>query len=144
MNAAYNILFREKSGEESPAQINAFTDTWKWSLEAERTYEEQIILNSEVPAAVKEMIAAFRQFIGRNDMMAYLVMMTPRLVDLRRVLKPKGNPSYEVMGVTRYWRYSQQRMQYLIDQGRIVQTKPRPKWIPHRPSYKFLRVSPWL
>ena len=90
-NAAYNILFREKSGEESPAQINAFTDTWKWSLEAERTYEEQIILNPEVPAAVKEMIAAFRQFIGRNDMMAYLVMMTPRLVELRRVLKPTGS-----------------------------------------------------
>ena len=35
--------------------------------------------------------AAFRQFIGRNDMMAYLVMMTPRLVELRRVLKPTGS-----------------------------------------------------
>ena len=43
------------------------------------------------PAAVKEMIAAFRQFIGRNAMMAYLVMMTPRLVELRRVLKPTGS-----------------------------------------------------
>ena len=36
----------------------------------------------------------------------------------------KGNPSYEVMGVTRYWRYSQQRMAELIKQGRIVQTRP--------------------
>ena len=36
----------------------------------------------------------------------------------------KGNPRYEVMGVTRYWRYSQERMQELIDEGRIVQTKP--------------------
>lgn len=36
----------------------------------------------------------------------------------------KGNPSYEVMGVTRYWRYSQERMQELIKQGRVVQTKP--------------------
>ena len=36
----------------------------------------------------------------------------------------KGNPSYEAMGVTRYWRYSQQRMQQLIDAGRIVQTRP--------------------
>ena len=36
----------------------------------------------------------------------------------------KGNPSYEVMGVTRYWRYSQERMQGLIDQGRVVQVSP--------------------
>ena len=37
------------------------------------------------------MITAFRQFIGRNAMMAYLVMMAPRLVELRRVLKPTGS-----------------------------------------------------
>ena len=37
------------------------------------------------------MVSAFRQFIGRNAMMAYLVMMAPRLVELRRVLKPTGS-----------------------------------------------------
>jgi DNA modification methylase len=36
----------------------------------------------------------------------------------------KGNPRYEVMGVTRFWRYSEKRMQELISEGRIVQTKP--------------------
>ena len=36
----------------------------------------------------------------------------------------KGNPHYELMGVTRYWRYSQERMQELIDAGRIVQRRP--------------------
>ncbi len=36
----------------------------------------------------------------------------------------KGNPSYEVMGVTRYWRYSKTKMQELIAQGRIIQTSP--------------------
>ena len=36
----------------------------------------------------------------------------------------KGNPQYEVMGVTRYWRYSRERMAELIKQGRVVQTKP--------------------
>lgn len=36
----------------------------------------------------------------------------------------KGNPYYEVMGVTRYWRYSKETMQKLIDEGRIVQTAP--------------------
>ena len=231
-NANYNVLFKEQSGEASPAQIRAFTDTWEWTQEAERTYEQEIITNLGTPANVKDMISAFRQFIGSNPMMAYLVMMTPRLVELRRVLKPtgsiylhcdptashylkllmdtvfgpenfrteitwkrtsahsdarqgrrqhgrvhdlllfysmsdswtwnqlyteydqdyvdqfyrhvepetgrryrlgdltgpggaaKGNPSYEVMGVTRYWRYSEERMAELIEQGRIVQTRP--------------------
>ena len=36
----------------------------------------------------------------------------------------KGNPFYEVMGVTRYWRYSQEQMAELIAQGRVVQTRP--------------------
>ena len=37
------------------------------------------------------MTTALRQFVGRNAMMAYLVMMPPRLVELRRVLKPTGS-----------------------------------------------------
>ena len=90
-NASYNVLFREKTGEESPAQIRAFTDTWEWTQETELTYERDIIGNSGVPPSVKDMITAFRQFIGRNAMMAYLVMMAPRLVELRRVLKPTGS-----------------------------------------------------
>lgn len=36
----------------------------------------------------------------------------------------KGNPEYEVMGVTRHWRYSKANMQKLIDEGRVVQTAP--------------------
>ena len=90
-NANYNVLFKEQSGEASPAQIRAFTDTWEWTQEAERTYEQQIITNPGTPSNVKEMVSAFRQFIGSNAMMAYLVMMTPRLVELRRVLKPTGS-----------------------------------------------------
>ena len=31
---------------------------------------------------------AFMEFLGPNDMMAYLAMMAPRLVELRRALKP--------------------------------------------------------
>ena len=90
-NASYNVLFREQSGEESPAQIRAFTDTWAWTQESQRTYENEIILNPATPENVKEMVKAFRQFIGSNAMMAYLVMMAPRLVELRRVLKPTGS-----------------------------------------------------
>jgi DNA modification methylase len=36
----------------------------------------------------------------------------------------KGNPQYELMGVTRYWRYSKTKMDELVKQGLIVQTRP--------------------
>ncbi len=35
-----------------------------------------------------------------------------------------GNPYYEVMGVSRYWRYSKERMERMINEGLIVQTSP--------------------
>ncbi len=35
----------------------------------------------------------------------------------------KGNPQYEFLGVTRYWRFSKERMQELYEQGKIIQTK---------------------
>ena len=58
----------------------------------------------------------------------YIEPITNRRYTLDNLTGPggaaKGNPQYEVMGVTRYWRYSQERMAELIAQGRIVQTKP--------------------
>lgn len=45
----------------------------------------------------------------------------------------KGNPQYEVMGVTRYWRYSRDRMERLIADGRVIQ--PRPGAVPREKRY---------
>src|SRR5215216_5388045 len=84
----YNVLFKEKSGEASPAQIEAFTDTWEWDRAAERAYDDLI---TDAPANVAQMVGALRQFVGSNDMMAYLVMMAARLVELHRVLNPTGS-----------------------------------------------------
>ena len=56
-NASYNVLFKEQTGESSPAQIRAFTDTWEWTQEAQYTYEQDIIQHTGTPAAVKDMIA---------------------------------------------------------------------------------------
>jgi len=225
----YNVLFKDESGTESEAQITAFEDTWHWNLEAEHTYAE---LLTEAPDHIAKMIESLHDFIGTNQMMAYLVMMAARLIELHRVLKPtgsiylhcdptashylkiildtifgadqfrneimwkrtsahsdtrqgnvihmgrihdvilfytktdraarnelyqpysqeyidsfyrykdpdgrrfrldniagpggaaKGNPQYEFLGITRYWRYSKERMQELYEQGRIIQTKP--------------------
>ncbi|MDA8347939.1 MAG: DNA methyltransferase [Pseudomonadota bacterium] len=36
----------------------------------------------------------------------------------------KGNPRYEFLGVTRFWRFKRERMENLYREGRIVQTRP--------------------
>jgi len=92
-NRSYNVLFKEETGAESQAQMTAFEDTWHWDTETERIYTELVTGQSRTPtsAVVSEMIAALRSFIGPNQMMAYLVMMTVRLVELHRVLKPTGS-----------------------------------------------------
>jgi DNA modification methylase len=226
---AYNVLFKSPKGKASEAQITAFEDTWRWTEQTEREYE-QVVRSANTEVA--EMIRALRRFLNESDMMAYLTMMTIRLLELQRVLKPegtlflhcdlvaghyirmvldgvfgrqnminqitwkrssahsdakqgakhmgritdvifwyakgedwthnvqyvpydeqyiedfyqyveeetgrlytlgdltgpggkeKGNPEYEVMGVTRYWRYSQDKMRELIEAGRVVQLTP--------------------
>ena len=50
-------------------------------------YEEIVEQGGRVADAMR----AFRTFLGGNDMMAYLAMMAPRLVELRRVLKETGS-----------------------------------------------------
>ena len=84
----YNVLFKDEHGTESEAQITAFEDTWHWNLEAEHTYTD---LLTEAPDHVAKMIESLRGFIGENQMMAYLVMMAARLVELHRVLKHTGS-----------------------------------------------------
>jgi DNA modification methylase len=227
-NATYNVLFAEKSGQKSAAQIAAFEDTWHWNTEESESAYRDVVLKG---GKVSDLLASFRSFLGTNDMMAYITMMTIRLVELHRVLKPtgsiylhcdptashylklvmdaifgveffrneiiwkrshahsdskqgarhygrvtdtllfyskgrepkwnpqyvpydqtyvdrdyrridsdgrryridnlqgpggaeKGNPQYEVMGVIRYWRYTKEKMDELIRQGRVIQTRP--------------------
>ncbi len=228
-NRSYNVLFKEESGQDADAQITAFDDTWHWGVSAEATYHALV---QNAPAHVAVMIGALREFIGTNQMMAYLTMMAARLVELHRVLKPtgslylhcdpsashylkvildtifggenfkneitwkrqsahsdtsqgnvlhmgrihdiilfytktqnairnevykpydqtyidnfykytdkdgrryrlgditgpggasKGNPQYEFLGITRYWRYSREKMEELYKQGRIIQLRP--------------------
>lgn len=238
-NRNYNVLFKQKSGEEGQAQIHAFDDTWTWGQDDEQVFAE---LQAQAPPKVADAIGAMHQLIGPSDMLSYLVMMTIRLVEMRRVMKPtaslylhcdpvashylkiildaifgpqffrneitwkrattvkgnagqgaknfgpntdsilfytksgsyhfeqpftdysdgykatayrfieegtgrryrlvsmigpggaaKGNPQYEVLGVTRYWRYSRERMQELIDAGLVVQSKAGA--VPNRKYY---------
>ncbi|MBV8822365.1 MAG: restriction endonuclease [Chloroflexi bacterium] len=82
----YNVLFAEKSGVRSAAQIKAFGDTWKWDQGAAQTYQQVV----EAGGTLSETLQGFRRLLGSNNMLAYLVMMAPRLAELWRVLKPTG------------------------------------------------------
>ena len=79
----YNVLFAERNGTRSAAQIKAFEDTWHWDQGAAEAYEAVV----EAGGRVAEAMRAFRSFLDESDMMAYLAMMAPRLGELRRVMK---------------------------------------------------------
>jgi site-specific DNA-methyltransferase (adenine-specific) len=83
----YNVLFAEKDGSQSSSQIHAFEDTWEWNIDAQRSYEVIV----EQGGRVADALRAFKTFLFNSDMMAYLAMMAPRLVELRRVLKETGS-----------------------------------------------------
>ena len=87
-NATYNVLFRERSGQDSAAQITAFEDTWTWSIESEIAFQDVI---TSGPEKLGDLLQAMRRFLGQNDMMAYLTMMAQRMAELHRVLKPTGS-----------------------------------------------------
>ncbi len=86
-NTNYNVLFAEKNGSKAASQIQAFSDTWTWTQESESVFAEIVTAGGRVA----DCLQAFRTFLGECDMLAYLVMMAPRLVELRRTLKSTGS-----------------------------------------------------
>ena len=83
----YNVLFLEHDGTRSAAQVKAFKDTWEWDETAARAFRELVECGGPVSRAMQ----AFRLVVGESDMLAYLSMMAPRLIELRRVMKPTGS-----------------------------------------------------
>jgi len=83
----YNVLFKEKNGSEAASQIRAFEDTWTWGQDDEAVFADIVTKGGKVA----DCLQAFRTFMGPCDMLAYLVMMAPRLADLRRVMKPTAS-----------------------------------------------------
>jgi DNA modification methylase len=85
-NASYNVLFKEEDGTQAASQIQAFEDTWHWH-DAAAQFDETV----RAGGPVSDALMAFQRLLGNNPMLAYLTMMAPRLVELRRVLKPTGS-----------------------------------------------------
>jgi len=93
-NRDYNVIFKDESGRHTDAQMLAFEDTWHWGPDAEAQYgylTNTARHQGRVPSTVSTIIAALRSGIGENQMMAYIVEMAVRLVELHRALKPTGS-----------------------------------------------------
>jgi site-specific DNA-methyltransferase (adenine-specific) len=84
--ATYNVLFKPPEELGEAAQIRAFEDTWHWTVQTEREYAE-ILKNPYGNTDLAKLVSALRQFLGENDMMAYLVHMANRLLEIRRVMR---------------------------------------------------------
>lgn len=88
-NQDYSVIFKDLQGKRSVAQEQAFKDTWHWGQSSEYTLLRDI--PEHCSAKVIEATTAIVDLIGKNDLSAYLVMMVPRLVELRRILKSAGS-----------------------------------------------------
>jgi len=85
----YSVIFEAHRGErgDERARAEAFKDTWRWGRES----EEQYVEIERGGGALATALRSLRAMVGESDLMAYLCMMAPRLVELRRALKPTGS-----------------------------------------------------
>lgn len=87
-NKNYNQIFTIQ-GKKSVAQINAFEDTWSWNPDVEKLFRETVQFSQN--NQVSSLLLGMRELLGISNMMSYLTMMAPRLIELRRVLKDTGS-----------------------------------------------------
>lgn len=93
---SYNIIFQPKLNKikGATAQIRTFEDTWQWGDEAEAEFSgliEGSITKEKPNQKLIELIKAMRSYLGECSMMAYLCMMAPRLLEMKRVMKETGS-----------------------------------------------------
>lgn len=85
--AEYNVLYETPANQRETAQRSVFNDSWHWEEEAQACFE-YVVAHGGASAAI---LNALRSALGRSDTMAYLAMMSARLLEIRRVLKPTGS-----------------------------------------------------
>ncbi len=86
----YNILYKNKDGEESPSQVEAFNDTWNWNtIGVEENFNN--LVNNKDNIKISNLMIGLEKVMGKSGTLAYLSMMTSRLIELHRVLKPTGS-----------------------------------------------------
>lgn len=85
--STYNLLFHTREGDAVQAQTSAFQDTWHWDTPAARAFDDVIASGS----GAAPILAALRQALKDDDLMAYLANMTVRLMEMKRILQPTGS-----------------------------------------------------
>ena len=84
----YFVPFRDEQGREPDTLVKAFTDTWTWGDAAEEAFNA---LLTDVGGQVADTMEGLRKFLNETPMMAYLVMMGVRIVEMHRILKDTGS-----------------------------------------------------
>lgn len=86
-NQIYNNL-----GKEDQAQAQAFVDTWTWDNHANEALEEiQSNYQGKFTSQTIDLIDGLTKVLGKGSLLAYLVSMTLRIVEIHRVLKSTGS-----------------------------------------------------
>ncbi len=95
----YFQIYNNQGGDDA-AQAQAFVDTWSWGDEAadglayildiERLQPSHAGATAWTEQTV-ELIRGLEKVLGRGSLLAYLVHMTLRIVEIHRVLKPTGS-----------------------------------------------------
>lgn len=86
-NADYGLLYGTRRGGPSQAQAHAFDDMWTWGPDAQEALRDTAARHMEAGA----LLDAFEKLFRASDMMAYLAMMSVRLIEMHRVLKSTGS-----------------------------------------------------
>ena len=84
----YFVPYRDEHGQEPDTLLRAFTDTWTWTDAAENEYRHLLV---GIGGKIADTLQGLRQFLNETPMMAYLVMMAIRIVEMHRILKPTGS-----------------------------------------------------
>lgn len=84
----YFVPYRDQHGQEPDTLVRAFTDTWNWGEAAEDAYQYLLV---EEGGQIGDTVQGLRQFLNETPMMAYLVMMAIRIVEMHRILKSTGS-----------------------------------------------------
>lgn len=85
--AQYNVLFKSPAGVAADAQLEAFQDSWQWGPAAQSAFAETMAMGGDAA----RILDALRVSLGHTDMMAYLAMMTVRILELYRTLRNNGS-----------------------------------------------------
>ena len=82
-------------GKEDSAQAQAFVDSWEWGDEAAQAFDWITDLDqlnsSHLTLETIHLIKGLELVLKRGSLLAYLVSMTLRIVEIHRVLKPNGS-----------------------------------------------------